>query len=390
MDLESLVIHGDAGLDDDTGIAPAIHPTSTYRARDLAEFSELATGVRPTRFYTRYGNPTHARAEAVVAKLEGAEAALLLASGMGAISCAVLSQLSQGDHVVAQASHYMGTTRLLTDLLPRFGIEATLVDQTRPEAFAAALRPTTRLILVETPANPTLALTDLAAVAALGRQRGILTLADNTFASPVNQRPHDFGIDLVVHSATKYLGGHSDLVAGLVAGSREQVDRVWEHAIVLGATASAFDAWLLLRGLRTLPLRVERQSATALALARFLEGRPEVARVHYPGLESHPQHALARQQMKAFGGVVSFDMAEGYDAARRFVAALELAAHAVSLGGVETLAIHSASVWEGSLTPEQIARSGVSPGLVRLAVGLESPADLQQDLAQALAASRGG
>jgi cystathionine beta-lyase/cystathionine gamma-synthase len=259
------------------------------------------------------------------------------------------------------------------------------VDQTDAEAFARALRPETKLMIVETPSNPTLALTDLAAVAALARARGIITLADNTFASPVNQRPRELGIDLVVHSATKYLGGHSDLIAGAVAGPKELVDRIWEISIVLGACASPFNAWLLLRGLRTLPLRVERQCATALALARYLESHPAVARVHYPGLASHPQHALAKRQMKAFGGVLSFELVGGYHAARRFVTALQLATQAVSLGGVETLAVHAASVWEGSLTPEQIEQAGVSPALVRLAAGLESAADLIVDVDRALA-----
>lgn len=387
MDLETLVIHGDAGVDDDGSIAPAIYATSTYRARSAQEFAAMATAPRHPRYYTRYGNPTHARCEQLIARMENAEAALLLASGMGAISTAVLSQVGRGDHVVAQTSHYMGTTRLLADLLPRFGVATTLVDQTDTEAFARALRPETKLVVVETPSNPTLALTDLAAVAALARARGITTLADNTFASPVNQRPRDFGIDLVVHSATKYLGGHSDLIAGVVVGARDRVEGIWETAIVLGPTASPFDAWLLLRGLRTLPLRVERQCATALQVAQFLERHPTVDRVYYPGLASHPQHDLAMRQMKQFGGVLSVTLKGGYAAAQRLVAGLKLAANAVSLGGVETLAVHAASVWEGSLTPEQIARAGVSPGLVRLAIGLEAPEDLIEDLRQALGAS---
>ncbi len=386
MDFETLVIHGDAGVDDDGSIAPAIYATSTYRARSAQEFAAMASAPRHPRYYTRYGNPTHARCEQLIARMENAEAALLLASGMGAMSAAVLSHVTRGDHVVAQTSHYMGTTRLLADLLPRFGVATTLVDQTDSETFARALRPETKLVVVETPSNPTLALTDLAAVAALARARGITTLADNTFASPVNQRPRDFGIDLVVHSATKYLGGHSDLVAGVVVGERDRVEGIWKTAIVLGPTASPFDAWLLLRGLRTLPLRVERQCATALQVAQFLERHPAVDRVYYPGLASHPQHDLAMRQMKRFGGVLSVELKGGYPAAQRLVAGLRLAANAVSLGGVETLAVHAASVWEGSLTPEQIARAGVSPGLVRLAIGLEAPEDLIEDLRQALGA----
>lgn len=383
MDIGSLTIHGDEP-GEDTGIAPALFLASTYRARDAAEFATIATESRPERYYARYGNPTQARCEQIIARIENAEAALLFASGMGAITTSVLSLVRSGDHVVAQTSHYMSTTRLLTDVLARFGVEFTRVDQTDPGAFEAALRPQTRLIIVETPSNPTLALTDLAAVASLARARGILTLADNTFASPVNQRPLDFGIDLVVHSATKYLGGHSDLVAGVTAGSKALVDRIWEQSLIFGACASPFNAWLLLRGLRTLALRVERQCETALRLARHLEQHPAIAHVFYPGLESHPQHALAVRQMKAFGGVLSLELKGGFEAAKRFVGRLKLAANAVSLGGVESLAVHAASMWEGSLTPEQIAQAGVSPSLVRFSVGVESAGDLIADVEQAL------
>ena len=382
---ETLAIHGDDGLEADTDIAPSIHPSSTFRARSAAEFAEIASGERPSRFYTRYGNPTVARAERVIAGLEGKAAALLLASGMGAIATTVLANVSAGDHIVAQTSHYMGTTRLLADLLPRFGVTVSQVDQTDPAAFEAAVRPETRLVMIETPSNPTLAITDLAAVAAIARAHGVTTIADNTFASPINQRPGEHGIDLVVHSATKYLGGHSDLVAGVVCGEAAAVQRIWEHAIVLGASSNAFDAWLLLRGLRTLALRVTRQSDSALLLARMLEAHPAVAKVHYPGLERHPQHALARRQMKAFGGVLSIELAGGYAAAQSLVARLELVANAVSLGGVESLAVHAASVWEGSLSIAQIEAAGVSPSLVRIAVGLEHPEDLARDFVQALA-----
>src|SRR5574340_145512 len=344
----------------------------------------MATGQRPGRYYARYGNPTQERCERLLAQLENAPSALLFASGMGAVATSVLALVRSGDHVVAQTSHYMGTTRLLSDILPRFGVQVSVVDQSHSEAFAAAMRPQTKLVVVETPSNPILALTDLQAVAAAARARGALTLADNTFASPVNQRPRDHGIDLVVHSATKYLGGHSDLVAGVVAGPRELVDRIWEDSIVLGACASPFNAWLLLRGLRTLPMRVERQSVTALRLAEHLEGHVRIARVHYPGLASHPQHALAQRQMKAGGGVLSVEVKGGYGAAQRFVSSLRLATNAVSLGGVETLAVHAASVWEGTLTPEQIEQAGVSPALVRIAVGLENADDLIADMDHAL------
>ena len=243
----------------------------------------MATDSRHPRFYTRYGNPTHQRVEAVLASLEGAEAAMLAASGMGALSTAVLTLVSTGDHVVAQRNHYMGTTKLFDELLPRFGISVTFVDQTDLAAFEGALESNTRLIMVETPANPTMQLTDLRAVADLARPRGITTLADNTFASPINQRPLDLGIDLVMHSGTKYLGGHHDLVAGVVMGPRDVIERIWETSLVLGATLGPFESWLLLRGLRTLPLRVRQHNETGMAVAEFLGRHPNVEAVHYPG-----------------------------------------------------------------------------------------------------------
>ena len=230
LDPETLAIHGD-GPGEGSDVAPPVHVSSTFRAESAEDFDRIARETRPERFYTRYGNPTVARVERVVAGLEGCEAALLCASGMGAIATTMLSLLSAGDHVVAQRSHYMGTARLLAECLPRFGITHTLVDQEEVAAFEAAIRPETRLILLETPSNPVLAVTDLAAVSTLARAREILTLADNTFASPINQQPHALDVDLVVHSATKYLGGHSDLVAGIVCGAKSHLDAIWSTAM---------------------------------------------------------------------------------------------------------------------------------------------------------------
>jgi methionine-gamma-lyase len=393
----SLVIHGDLDWGnpetDDTALAPAIYPASTYSARNSAEFAEMAKQPRHPRYYARYGNPTQERCERLLARLENTEAALLMSSGMGAISTTLFSQVCAGDHIVAQTTHYMGTAQMLTDLLPNLGVEVTLVDQRDSAAFAKAVRENTKLIVVETPSNPTMTLTDLAAVADFARSRGITTLADNTFASPINQHPRDFGIDLVLHSATKYLGGHSDLLAGVVCGSREAVEKIWTRSIVLGTNLSPFNAFLLLRGLRTLPMRVARQNENALALGRFLEAHPAVARVHYPELESHPQHELAKRQMKHGGGVLSIELKgtpgdeTGFQAAKNFVAALKLAKHAVSLGGVETLVVHAASMWEASLPLDKMERVGIVPSLVRIAAGLENAQDLCADMEQALQAS---
>ncbi|MEZ4863096.1 MAG: aminotransferase class I/II-fold pyridoxal phosphate-dependent enzyme [Caldilineaceae bacterium] len=383
--LASLVIHADDPLALEPAIAPPIHQTSTFRAASAADFAAMATEPRHPRYYTRYGNPTLERAEKVIADLEGAEAALVTASGMGAITTTVLALVQAGDHIVAQRNHYMGTTKLLTEILPRFGVTATLVDQTDVNAFAAALRPETKLIMVETPANPTMQLTDLAAVAEMARPRQILTFADNTFASPYNQRPLQLGIDLVMHSATKYLGGHHDLSAGVVAGPKAQLEQIWEAHMVVGAVLGPIDGWLLLRGLRTFAVRVKQQNQSALAIARALEAHPAIEQVHYPGLASHPQYELAQQQMRGFGGVLSFAVRGGYAATQRFISALTIPTQAVSLGGYESLVVHAAAMWEGTLGEAGLVEAGIQPNLVRFAVGLEDEAELIADLHQALA-----
>jgi methionine-gamma-lyase len=359
--------------------------TTTFRAESNAHFAEIASAARPAEFYTRYGNPTHREAEAALCALEGGEAALLTASGMGAVFAAVMSSVSAGDHVVSQRNLYAGSETLMKEL-PRFGVEVTYVDQTQTEAFAEALRPDTRLVYVETPTNPLMVLTDLRAVAELGRACGVTTVVDNTFATPVNQRPLELGADVVVHSATKYLGGHHDLTAGCVVASEEFVERAWRFSLIAGAILSPFDAWLLLRGLRTLGLRVERHNRNAQALAQFLEGHPRVARVHYPGLEAHPQHELARRQMGGFTGMLSFELRGGYDEAEAVISALKLATYAASLGGYETLVVHPAAMWGLQLSAEQQTEMGVSAGLIRVSVGLEDERDLIADFARALEA----
>lgn len=379
------LLHGDAGLSTDVGVVPPIHYSATFRARDATEFAEMAGTPRHAAYYTRYGNPTHERVAAIVAGLEGTETALVTASGMGAISTTVLALVKAGDHVIAQGRHYLSTAKLFEEVLPRFGVQVTIVEQTDLAALQAALRPETRLIMLETPANPTLVLTDLAAVAALARPRGILTVADNTFASPINQKPHALGIDVVVHSATKSLGGHHDLTAGVVCCSQALAERIWPMHITLGSVLSPMDAWLLLRGLRTLAVRMERINANALALAQWLEAQPQVERVWYPGLPSHPQHALAQRQMPhGSGPVVAMALRGDYAATSRFVASLELATHAVSLGGVETLIVHAAAMWRGLMGEAQTAETGIGPNFVRLAVGLEHIDDLKRDFGRAL------
>ena len=385
---DTLLLHGDVDPDagpGDSALVPPIHYSATFVARDAADFAEMASTRRHGRFYTRYGNPVHERVARIVARLEGTETALVTASGMGAISTTALALLGQGDHVIAQNRHYMSTTKLFDELLPRFGVTATFVEQADTAAIAAAIRPETRLIMVETPANPTLVLTDLAAVAALAKPRGILTVADNTFASPLNQQPHALGIDVVVHSATKYLGGHHDLTAGVICASEALAERIWATHITLGSVLSPMDAWLLLRGLRTLSVRIERINRNALTVARFLERHPAIEQVWYPGLESHPQHALACRQMRGFGAVIAFAVRGGYAETERVVSRLRLPSHAVSLGGVDSLAVHTAAMWAGTMNDAQMRAAGIAPNLVRMSVGLEYADDLMADLDQALA-----
>ncbi|SBT43213.1 trans-sulfuration enzyme family protein [Micromonospora auratinigra] len=377
-------VHGDDALVPGGAVAPPIVQSATFSAESDERFTEIATETRGSAFYTRYGNPNHAQVAAVVAELEGAETGLVTASGMGAISTVALALLSAGDHVVIQRSTYGGTTSLATGLLARFGVSCTQVDQTDVGAFERAWTPHTRLVLVETPSNPLLELTDLRAVADLAHAAGALVVADNTFATPVNQRPTALGADLVWHSGTKFLGGHSDVSAGVVVGSAELVERVWRTAIVTGATLGPVDAWLLLRGLRTLPLRVQRHNENALALAEALQGHPAVARVRYPGLPSHPQHELARRQMTGFGGVLSVDLAAGRAGAAALLAGSALAKRAASLGSVSTLVVHPRSMWAGIVDAAQLAASGIGDGLVRVSTGIEDTADLVADFLAAL------
>jgi cystathionine beta-lyase/cystathionine gamma-synthase len=390
--IETTCAQGGRRGDADSAVVPPIAYSATFAAADASEFAAMAGTARHSRYYTRYGNPLHEQLAAQLVALEGgtpgddaaAHDALVTASGMGAISLVLLGLLKAGDHVIAQTNHYMGSAKHFAELLPRFGVRCTLVDQTDLEAWQRAFTAATRLVVTETPVNPTCALTDLRGVAALAHAHGALSVCDNTFACPLNQRPLALGIDIVVHSATKYLGGHHDLTAGAVVARRALIDALWQTQICLGATLSPMDAWLLLRGLRTLALRVRQHNASALALAAWLEQHPKVERVFYPGLASHPQHALARNQMSGFGGVMNIAVRGGYEAASRFVHALTLPRQAVSLGGVESLVVHAAAMWRGTMNDDQMRVAGIAPNGVRLSVGIEGEGDLRADLAQAL------
>lgn len=382
--IETRLIHADRDLNSTSAVVAPIYQTANFRGDSGEDFAKRAGEARHPEFYTRYGNPTLSQVESVLAALEGTESALVTGSGMAAVSATVLSIVGKGDHVVAQTNHYGGTTNLLQKLLPRFGVEVTQVDQRDSSAFEKAVRPNTKLILVETPSNPLMTLTDLRAIVAIAKAHRITTLMDNTFATPLNQRPIELGIDLVFHSATKYFGGHSDLIAGVVMGGKEWITRIWNTHVILGAALGPFDAWLMLRGLRTLSLRIRQHNENALELAQALERHLAVKAVHYPGLKSHPQHELAKRQMSGFGGMLGFEVKGGYEAADRFLGRLRLGSRAASLGGVETLAVHPASNFLHYMTLEEAAKIGIAPGLLRISVGLEGTGDLIADFEQAL------
>ncbi len=369
--------------DNDTALAPILWATTTFVTATVEEGRRLATSPGANRFYSRYGNPTVNAFEQAIAQLEGAETARAFASGMGAVSAVVLGLCSTGDHIVAQRQIYAGTQLLLQSACPRFGIDVTFVDGTDPAAWEAAIRPgKTVLLLAETPANPKLDLVDLEAFGAI---KGPLKAVDSTFATPLGQRPLDYGVDLVIHSATKAIAGHNDATLGVVAGSEELVQWLWSFAVLQGANASPFDAMNGLRGLRTLAVRLRQQSDGAQQLAESIEGHPEVSLVRYPGLDSHPQRDLAKRQLTQMGGLLTFDLAGGLEAGRTFVEAVRVAQLATSLGGPETLVTHPASTTHVNLTPEELLASDIGPGTIRVSVGLEHPDDLVADFAQALA-----
>jgi cystathionine beta-lyase/cystathionine gamma-synthase len=388
--IETRLIHGGSATNETNAVVPPIWQTSTYKAPDNPEaFSALAASTNPSAFYSRHGNPTNKQIEEIVAGLEGTESAMLTSSGMGAIASVVLSQVKAGEHIVAQTSLYAATMVLLRDVLPKWNVEVSFVNQTDNAAFEVAIKPNTKLIYIETPSNPMMRLTDLAFIGNLGRARNLITVCDNTFATPLNQRPHDFGINAVVHSATKYLGGHSDLTAGAICASKTIIEGCWKMMIVLGASLASFDAWLLLRGLRTLSLRMTQHNRNALRLAEFLESHPKIERVHFPFLSSHPQHELAKAQMRGCSGMMSFEVKgeteqARFERAQRLITRLNLAVNAVSLGGVETLVVHPASMWRYHYSDEQRAAAGIDAGLIRLSVGIEHIDDLIADFEQAL------
>ncbi|MEU5877758.1 aminotransferase class I/II-fold pyridoxal phosphate-dependent enzyme [Spirillospora sp. NPDC047279] len=365
-----------------------IYQSHLFAFDDADEMAAAFDGPDGAFFYNRLGNPTVRAFENAVADLEGGVSAHATASGMGAINAVLMALLKSGDHVIAQSCLYGGTYTLLKDLTERWGVEVTYVSGEDPAEVRDALRPETKVLYLETIANPTTQVADLPALAgALGEGSGVLTVVDNTFATPLLCRPIEHGVDIVVHSATKFLSGHSDIVGGIAVFADAAVHRtVWDHAVELGSTADPFAAWLALRGLATVGLRVARQNETALELARRLSGHPAVRRVDYPGLPEHPQHEAAGRLLGGRGGgVLSFELAGGRAAGRTFVEAVRLVSLAPSLGDVKTLVMHPASTSHRKLDAAALAAAGIGEGTVRLSVGIEHPDDLWADVEQALA-----
>jgi methionine-gamma-lyase len=365
-------------------VGTVIARTASFTFSSSQEMKRWAEGKSSAYMYTRYANPTLAVAEEKIARLEGAEAGICTASGMAAISSALLSVLKAGDEVIATRALYGGSYRLMRDIFPRMGIVVRHVD-TDLSGIERLVNPRTKALYIETPTNPTLRLVDLRKAAAFAKEWDLISLIDNTFASPVLQKPLEFGFDLVMHSATKYLAGHSDVIAGAVVGRSSLIKQVREMVIYLGGSMDPEAAFLLIRGMKTLEVRMKTQCATAMIVAKFLEKHPKVARVHFPGLASHPDHKLAKKQMHGFGAMLAFDMKGGLAAATRFCDRTRIFLLAASLGGVESLVLLPAYSSHYRMSEKELRAAGITPGTVRASVGLESAQDLIEDLRQALA-----
>ena len=362
----------------------ALYLTSSFVFESAAQAAKRFSGEEAGNVYARFSNPTVSMFEERLAALEGAENCVATSSGMAAIMALVLAHLKQGDHIVASNSLFGATVNLFNQILARTGITTTFVSQTDPSAWEAAIRPETKLFFLETPSNPLTEIADIRALTAIAHARGVLVAVDNCFCTPILQRPLEMGVDLVVHSATKYLDGQGRVLGGAVCGSKQLTEEVFKYLRTAGPTLSAFNAWVLLKGMETLKLRVEAQSASAARVATWLEAHPKVARVFYPGLPSHPQHALAQAQQKGGGAIVSFEVKGAREQAWTVVDHCQLLSITANLGDTKTTITHPASTTHGRITPEARAAAGISEGLLRIAAGLEAVEDLQADLERGL------
>ena len=383
--ISTVAVHaGEDRVKPEDALTTPIYQTSTYTFRETRELCAYMEGEVERYEYGRYGNPTCRAAERKLAALEGAQEGLLFGSGMAAITTALLAILSRGHHVVMTHDCYRRTRQFCSTILPKFGIDVATVDTCDYAALEAAIGPNTRVIVSESPTNPYLHVLDLKRLVEIARANGLKVIIDSTFATPYNQRPLELGADLVVHAATKYLGGHNDLLAGAVLGGPDLVGAIRDVQAILGGVADPHSAYLLIRGLKTFPLRIERQNATGMRVAEWLEGQKRVRRVHYPGLPSHPHHQIARAQMRGFGGVVSFEIDGDLEAGSRFVDAVRIPAIAPSFGGVETLIEQPALMSYYELSSEERSALGITDSLIRLSLGVEDADDIIADLAAAL------
>jgi cystathionine beta-lyase/cystathionine gamma-synthase len=383
---DTKAVRGGVDLEKKNGpLATPIFQTSTFEVTD----NEEQLRVTPTdQFYTRYGNPTNTVAEKRVAELEGVDAALTFASGMGAITTTILALLKSGDHIVAQRDIYGGVTKFLTQWLPKLGIETTFVETTSHEEHGRAIQPNTKLLYLESPTNPTLRVVDLKAAANLSKHHGLISMIDGTFGTPINQHPADYGIDLIMHSGTKYLSGHTDLICGVVAGPGNLIEKIHGTRTTLGNCMDPHASWMLARGLKTLAVRVARQNENALQVAQFLEQHAKVRRVHYPFLKSHLQYEIAKAQMSGGGGIVTLEVKGSGEDARRASESMRLFTLAPSLGGVESLVSIPVLTSHAMIEPAHRVQMGVTEQMIRLSVGIEDVNDLIADLDHALEAVR--
>jgi len=382
---QTRVIHAGIEHGQELSVIPPIYQTSTFRFHNADHGARLFTGEEQGYIYTRLGNPTIEALEKSVSVLENGYKSLACASGMAAIHTVFASFLNTGDHVICSESVYGPTTTILNTFFKKFGIEVSFVDTTEIGTIKSALRPLTRMIYVETPGNPTLAISDLTAIAGMARQAGALMVVDNTFSSPILQKPLDFGADVVLHSLTKFINGHADVVGGIVVAKTEEHYQVMRKVLNLtGGVIDPFNAFLVHRGIKTLAIRMKTHCENALKIAEFLSVHPSIQSVAYPGLVDHPQYELACRQMKGFGGMISFEVKGGLDAGKTVMNSVKLCQLAVSLGGVESLIQHPASMTHAGMKKELRLQAGISDGLVRLSVGIEDASELIADLDQAL------
>ena len=385
LDPQTAVIH--AGQHPDPtygGVSMPIYQSSTFVFEDAAQGAARFAGKEDGYIYTRIGNPTTKAFEDNIAYLEHGYGGLATATGMGALSTLMMALLDKDSHLIGTSAVYGPSRLLVEEFFSKFGVKSDYVDTSNVENIKSCIKPDTKVLFVETPANPTMSVTDIQACAQLAREKGIIFIVDNTFASPILQNPLDLGADIVYHSVTKFINGHSDICGGvIIPKSKELFDRIKKSLVYNGGTMDPHQSWLALRGVKTLALRVEKSQENAQKLARYLEGHPKVSWVNYPGLESHPKHELAKKQMKGFGALLCFGLKGGFAAGEKLINSVELSALAVSLGGVESLIQHPASMTHAGMSKEKQEQAGISDDLVRISVGCEAYADLESDLEQA-------